>query len=46
MVVTISNCAFMATYAAWFKIKEIMIDPYYTEETVDVTPLAKDDVTE
>ena len=46
MVVTISNCAFMATYAAWFKIKEIMIDPYYTEETIDVTPLAKDDVTE
>lgn len=46
MVITISNCAFMATYASWFKIKEIMIDPYYTEETPDITPLAKDDVTE
>ncbi len=45
LVVTISNCAFMAAYAAWFKIKEIMIDPYYAEETYDETPLAKDDVT-
>ncbi len=25
------TCAFMATYAAWPKIKEIMIDPYQTE---------------
>lgn len=32
LVVTISNCAFMSTYAAWFKIKEIMIDPYAADE--------------
>jgi len=31
-VLLFSNCAFMATYAAFPKIKEIMIDPYYTEE--------------
>ena len=24
-----SNCAYMTAYAAYFKIKEIMIDPYY-----------------
>ena len=23
-----SNCAYMTTYAAYYKIKEIMIDPY------------------
>lgn len=28
LVFTIANGAFMSTYAAWFKIKEIMIDPY------------------
>ena len=33
LVVTISNCAFMSTYAAWFKIKQIMIDPYSNEES-------------
>lgn len=28
LVFTIASGAFMSTYAAWFKIKEIMIDPY------------------
>lgn len=28
-----SNCAFMTTYAAYFKIKEIMIDPYVAQES-------------
>ena len=47
MVLTLSNGAFMSTYAAWFKIKQIMIDPY-EEETDEPTepPLAVDDVTE
>jgi len=31
-VLLFSNCAFMAVYAAFPKIKEIMIDPYYKEE--------------
>ncbi len=26
------TCAFIATYAAWPKIKQVMIDPYYKEE--------------
>lgn len=32
LVLTLSNGAFMSTYAAYFKIKQIMIDPYYTED--------------
>ena len=40
LVVTISNCAFMTTYAAWFKIKEIMIDPY---QSADETVVSLDD---
>ena len=39
LVVTISNCAFMSTYAAWFKIKEIMIDPYDTDEPIVEEPI-------
>ena len=47
LVLTIANCAFMATYAAWFKIKEIMIDPYAEESDEDSeAPIAVDDVTE
>ncbi len=47
LVLTVSNGAFMSTYAAWFKIKEIMIDPYEEEsEEVSEVPLATDDVTE
>ncbi len=30
-VLLFADCAFMACYAAYPKIKEIMIDPYYTE---------------
>ncbi len=48
LVLTISNCAFMSTYAAWFKIKEIMIDPYEDETKSESlkTNLEIDDVTE
>ena len=45
LVLTLSNCSFVAIYASWFKIKEIMIDPYYTEEVSNEKPLAIDDVT-
>ena len=31
-IITFSTCAFMAAYAAYPKIKELMIDPYYVEE--------------
>ena len=30
-VLLFADCTFMACYAAWPKIKEIMIDPYYTD---------------
>ena len=33
-VLLFSNGAFMTTYAAYFKIKEIMIDPYQPNQTV------------
>ena len=48
LVLTISNGAFMSTYAAWFKIKEIMIDPYDEgkSDAYNEVPLAVDDVTE
>ena len=45
LVLTLSNGAFMSTYAAYFKIKEIMIDPYADEPAAPTEePLAKDDV--
>ena len=28
LIITVGLCMFMATYAAWPKIKEVMIDPY------------------
>ena len=31
-VMTLGICTYISTYAAWPKIKEIMIDPYYKEE--------------
>ncbi len=34
-IIMLSTCAFMAAYAAYPKIKEIMIDPYYVEEEVE-----------
>ena len=34
-----ANCAYMTTYAAYFKIKEVMIDPYVKEnETTEGDP--------
>lgn len=45
LVLTLSNGAFMSTYAAYFKIKEIMIDPYADKPAAPTEePLAKDDV--
>lgn len=32
LVFLFSNCAYMTTYAAFFKIKELMIDPYHEDE--------------
>ena len=32
LTVLFSNCAYMTTYAAYFKIKEVMIDPYSEKE--------------
>ncbi len=47
LVLTVANGAFMSTYAAWFKIKEIMIDPYAEESDEEFEPpIAVDDVTE
>ncbi len=34
-VLTLGICTYIAAYAAWPKIKEIMIDPYYKEEEPD-----------
>ena len=31
LVLLFSNCSYMSAYAAYFKIKELMIDPYYKE---------------
>lgn len=46
MVLTLSNGAFMSNYAAWYKIKQIMIDPYEEKpEDPAEPPLAVDDVT-
>ena len=39
------SCGFMATYAAYPKIKQVMIDPYYTEpeeEDDDFEPIFRD----
>ena len=45
LVLTLSNGAFMSTYAAYFKIKEIMIDPYAEKPEMPAEePIAKDDV--
>ena len=42
-IITISACSFIAAYAAFPKIKELMIDPYYTEEeTVKEEPIFHD----
>lgn len=33
-----SNCAYMTTYAAYYKIKEVMIDPYEAENAAEPVP--------
>ena len=37
-VLLFGDCAFMAVYAAFPKIKEIMIDPYYKDEEPEEEP--------
>ena len=53
MLILFSACAYMKVYASYFKIKEIIIDPYkaehpelYAEESSDEEILMRDDVTE
>lgn len=49
IIVLYGYCAYIASYAAWPKIKEIMVDPYVetngdAHETEDETPIFTDDV--
>lgn len=37
LVLLFSNAAYMTTYAAYFKIKELMIDPYYADKKAEET---------
>ena len=37
-ILLFADCAFMASYAAFPKIKEIMIDPYYKDEKTEEDP--------
>ena len=53
LIITVGLCIFISIYAAWPKIKEIMIDPYLEEhpeekpeEVYDDEPVMTDDVTE
>ena len=53
LAIMFSTFAYMKVYASYFKIKEIMIDPYYEEhpelrktESDDVEVIMRDDVTE
>ena len=47
LAILFSTLAYMKVYAAYFKIKEIMIDPYTDNSTDnDEEPLMRDDVTE
>ena len=53
LAIMFSTFAYMKVYASYFKIKEIMIDPYYEEhpelrkqENEDVEVIMRDDVTE
>ncbi len=38
LVITTGICTYIAAYAAWPKIKEIMIDPYYKDEQTSEQP--------
>lgn len=45
LVILFATAQYIGTYAAWFKIKEIMIDPYVKEEPSEIdeiTPVAID----
>lgn len=46
IVILFSNGAFMSTYAAYYKIKEIMIDPYEAEKQSDVEDAGLSEATE
>ncbi len=49
LAIMFSSCAYMKVYAAYYKIKEIMIDPYQSEEEVVIDEeeiIMHDDVTE
>ena len=35
LTILFSNCAYMTTYAAYYKIKEVMIDPYDNAEKAE-----------
>ncbi len=37
LIALLSHSTFMGTYASYYKIKEIMIDPYYDEDGNDLT---------
>lgn len=40
-LITVALSMFMMTYAAWPKIKEIMVDPYYNEDGSEKQPKAE-----
>ena len=49
LAIMFSTCAYMKVYAAYFKIKEIMIDPYYDESEPEFDEddiIMRDDITE
>ncbi len=53
MLIVFATAAYMKVYAAYFKIEELIIEPYYQEhpeerptEEEDEAPLMRDDVTE
>lgn len=52
LMIMISTAAFMKVYASYYKIKEVIIDPYYEEhpeekpEPVEAEAIMRDDVTE
>ena len=47
LILLLSVCAFMKIYASYFKVKELMIDPYYDEhpdERPDSAPASPDEI--
>jgi hypothetical protein len=53
LIILFSSFAFMKVYASYYKIKEIMIDPYkdehpeeFVSESEEVEAIMRDDVTE